>query len=113
MYTKSKIQMIKENQEYISNFIESLNNIMNKYLIEDSIFSFNGNQLFEVTKGYFETIKEYSTLKEALYSCDNFNNLGIRIVNNDKFMVGYIRRTISECNEGSNVFDIDRLVDIR
>ena len=113
MYTKSKIQMIKENQEYVSNFIESLNNIMNKYLIEDSVFSFNGVQLFEVTKGYFETIKEYTTLKEALYSCNNFNNIGIRITNNSKFTVGYIRNTISECKEDSNILDIDKMSEIR
>lgn len=114
MQTKSTIQLIKESCEKYSAYNDSLNDLMNRYMIEDSIFVFKNNQIFEVTKGYFEKINSFNSLTEALSACKyNFEHIGIRIVENKTFEIGHIRKTISECSEGSSVLDIDLLNDVK
>lgn len=114
MFTKSKIQIIRENCEIASNYNDSLNALMEKYNIEDSIFIYKNSQLFEVTKGYFEKINEFDTLKEAISACGyQYSNIGVRVLENKKFEIGYIKKNLSECNQESNIFDIDCLTYIR
>jgi hypothetical protein len=38
MLTKSKIQLLKERYEIANNYREGLENLMDKYIIEDSVF---------------------------------------------------------------------------
>ena len=51
MQLKSKIQLIQERLMRKNSFIEGLNNIMEKYNIEDSVFSYGNGRLMEVCKG--------------------------------------------------------------
>ena len=102
MWTRSKIQMIKENLNYKDNFRNAVNSLMEKYTIEDSIFTYK-NELFEVTRGYFDHVNNYNSLNEAI------NNIGdgmvIRVKNNQEFEIGYLRTYLNECKS-------DRILDI-
>jgi hypothetical protein len=102
MWTKSKIQMIKENLNYKDNFRNAIDSLMEKYTIEDSIFTYK-NELFEVTRGYFDHVNNYNSLNEAI------NNIGdgmvIRVKNNQEFEIGYLRTYLNECKS-------DRILDI-
>jgi hypothetical protein len=111
MWTKSKIQMINEMISLQNNYKEGLENLMEKYTIEDNIFLFKNGQIMEATKGYFVKKGEYSTLKEALENCNySFDKVGIRIINNTTFEVGDIKSKLSECNISENqVFDINNV----
>jgi len=114
MFTKSRIQMIKEGFEIANSYRNSLQELMEKYIIEDSIFVYKNGQVFEATKGYFEVVNEYDNLADAIRECvQDMNNMGIRIVNNTSFTVGYIRKTISECSNESSIMDINNLFEIR
>lgn len=102
MWTRSKIQMIKESLNYKDNFRNAVNSLMEKYTIEDSIFTYK-NELFEVTRGYFDHVNNYNSLNEAI------NNIGdgmvIRVKNNQEFEIGYLRTYLNECKS-------DRILDI-
>jgi hypothetical protein len=102
MWTKSKIQLIKENLNYKDNFRNAIDSLMEKYTIEDSIFTYK-NELFEVTRGYFDHVNNYNSLNEAI------NNIGdgmvIRVKNNQEFEIGYLRTYLNECKS-------DRILDI-
>lgn len=114
MQTKSTIQLIKESCEKYSAYNDSLNDLMNRYMIEDSVFVFKNNQIFEVTKCYFEKINSFNSLTEALSACKyNFEQIGVRIVENKTFEIGYIRKTLSECHKNSSILDIDVLNDVK
>ena len=109
MFTKSKIQQILESREHINNFSESLSYIMEKYNIEDSIFIYSNGSAKEVTKGYFEVIGEYNSIKESMKDID-LNTMGIRIINNDKFQLGNVKKLISECDREKTIMDINKYV---
>lgn len=113
MLVKSKIQLVNENIKLVQDFYESLANLTDKYIIEDSIFVYRDNKVFEATQGYFEVLKEFDNLNEAVKSCmQDFNNMGIRIMNNNKFISGKVRKNISECNNDNPIFDIDLFMNI-
>ena len=110
MQTKSNIQLIREACELANNYKDGLNNLMEKYNIEDSIFVYKNSQVFEVTKGYFESVKEYDNLADAVRECwGQFDTMGIRIQNNSIFEVGRIRKFVNECTTGSKILSIDNL----
>lgn len=115
MDTMSKIQKQRLLVESLYGFYDALNNMMNKYLIEDSIFIFNNNQLFEVTKGYFAHISESDDLKNLLSTIkyEDYNKVGIRVLENEKFQLGWIKSSLYECSNDETVFDIDRMINIR
>lgn len=112
MNTKSIIQQIFEAFQLKNTFKIALEKLMDKYTIEDSVFLFKNGTLHEATEGYFEVEKEFDSLNEAISNCNVHTN-GIRVTNNSKFTVGSIRKTISECNSEAQVFDLDRLENIR
>ena len=114
MLTKSKIQSIKEELEIANQYRESLNNLMDKYLIEDNIFIYKNSQLFESTSGYFIEKYIFDNLSDAVNAClADFDQSGIRIINNEKFIVGNIKNLISECNRDEKIFDIQQLKEWR
>ena len=114
MWTKSMIQMIRESCEVMSDYHKQLNDLMEKYNIEDNIFIYRNGVINEVRKGYFEVYNTYNTLNEALKGCNGqFNSMGIRISDNQSFQVGYVREFLSECSEDSVVLDINNMVDVR
>lgn len=114
MLTKSKIQLIREALAHANDYREGLENLTNKYLIEDSIFVYKNNQVMEVTQGYFVKKEEYDNLLEAVRGCNcEFEKYGIRIINNEKYIVGVLKNSIVECGQNVEVFDVNRLTNIR
>lgn len=106
---KSKIQMIQESINIKHQLTESLNNLMDEYNINDNIFIYTPNKhncsISEVVSGYFESLGEYNTLEEAMSEIDPFTHC-IRIINNEKFQIGYMRNNISECNKEHKIKDL-------
>ena len=78
-----------------SEFKEGLNNLMEKYNVEDSIFSYNNGAVNEVCHGYFVENTEYNSLDEAISNMNNLNQC-IRIINNEKFVLGDVHTTLNE-----------------
>ena len=114
MLTKSKIQIIKEGLATADDYRNGLENLMNKYLIEDSVFVYKNGMVFEATSGYFVEKSTHDNILDAIRECKyNFDNNGIRIVENKKFIVGELKKTIIECSEEDSVFDINSLSTIR
>ena len=93
--------MIRESFESLNDFRIGLENLMEKYNIQDSIFGYSNNGVYEVSNGYFEILQEYDNLEDAIRECYNsLDKKAIRIVNNNKFEVGEIHMLRSECGEG-------------
>lgn len=114
MYTKSIIQQKAEIINAKNNFKQSLEQLIEKFDIEDSVFVYAGNVagMKEIVEGYFVIDAEYDNINEAMSSCD-ITTMGIRIIENDKFQVGKINALITECEKDKKVFDLKRLKDVR
>lgn len=112
MQTKSNIQLIKEAINLRNSFKDSLNNLMDKYNIEDSVFTFNNGLMYECTNGYFEVVNEYDNITEAVCNTD-IKTQAIRVINNTSFQVGIVHSILSECSANNKVFDLKRLENIR
>ena len=113
MLTKSKIQILNETIEYAGRYKDSIINLMERYNIEDSIFVYKNDQLFEATQGYFEVTNTFANINEAIHACwGGFDQLGIRIINNSEFQVGYIKKYLSECTDGATILCIDTLSEV-
>ena len=112
MYTKSIIQQTVEALQVKDSFRIAIEQLMDKYTIEESVFVFKNGMLHEAIEGYFEVDKEYTTISEAISNC-NLNTMGIRVINNQTFVTGNLKRTISECNSEAQVFDLDKLENVR
>ena len=110
MQTKSNIQLIKEAINLRNSFKDSLNNLMDKYTIEDSVFMYNGG-VKEVCKGYFEVIAENDSLQTSINEMTDVNE-AIRIINNEKFQRGIVHQFLNECTEGSQIFDIESIEEL-
>lgn len=114
MQTKSKIQLIKEALAVANDYREGLENLMEKYTIEDSVFVYVGGMVQEAIQGYFVEKSKHDSLLEAIRNCNcEFGRYGIRIKENKEFVVGEIKRNLAECSQEATVFDINRLTDIR
>lgn len=112
MYTKSIIQQTVEALRVKENYRAAIENLMERYNIEDSVFVLKNGFLHEAVSGYFAVENIYDSLEKAVSECD-MNTMGIRVMNNKIFQTGKIHRNISECDEDKAIFDLDRLEDIR
>lgn len=103
MLTKSKIQLIKENLEYKNNIKIAIENLLEKFQINDNIFIWNNekNQLVEVVKGYFVIEKESDNLNDVM--ADNCK--AIRVINN-KFQSGNVYLNTKFLPENKNIINI-------
>lgn len=110
MFTKSIIQQTVESMQMKNNFKSAIEQLMERYNIEDSIFAFKNGLMQEVVDGYFVVENEYDNLNAAISEC-NINTMGIRIINNT-FQVGTIHTKISECATDKPIFDIKKLESI-
>lgn len=112
MYTKSIIQQAVETMRAKDNFRTAIEQLMEKYNIEDSVFVLKNGFMHEVVEGYFVTENEYTDLAEAMSNCD-INTMGIRIIG-ESFQTGKIYSRLSECADtNKKVFDLKRLEDVR
>jgi adenine-specific DNA methylase len=112
MYTKSIIQQTAENLKLKDNFRTALENLMEKYNIEDSVFIYKNGSLYEAVEGYFNVDSVYDSLTKAVSESD-VNTMGIRIMNNKVFQTGKLYKTLSECSEDSQVLDLYCLTAVR
>ena len=111
MYTKSIIQQTAETINAKNNFKAAIENLMEKYNIEDSVFVLKNGFLHEVVEGYFATESDFDNLAEAVSACD-INTMVIRVIGKS-FQTGKIHNRLSECADDKKVFDLKRLEDIR
>jgi hypothetical protein len=111
MYTKSIIQQAVENIKAKDNFKAAIEQLMERYNIEDSVFILKNGFLHEVVEGYFVTESCYDNINEAISACD-INTMGVRVIGNN-FQIGKIHNILSECAGDKKVFDLKRLEDIR
>lgn len=111
MYTKSIIQQTVESIRAKDNFKSAIEQLMEKYNIEDSVFVLKNGFLHEVVEGYFATEADFDNLNEAISACD-INTMGVRVIGNS-FQTGKIHNSLSECADDKKVFDLKRLEDIR
>lgn len=111
MFTKSIIQQKLEAEQLKYDFMASIENLMEKYNIEDSVFVFKNGAMREVVDGYFVTEHEFDNIKDAIAECD-IATMGIRIIGTT-FQTGTINSKLSECVDNKKVLDIGRLIDIR
>lgn len=102
MQTKSNIQLILEESERKISIYTILSNLIEKYNINDNIFSFKNNMVYEVSSGYFTPIKE-GDLKDLVYEMQS--NQGIRIIK-DKFYLGNLYENISQVEDINNMIEI-------
>lgn len=112
MYTKSLIQQNVELLKAKDAYRSSIERLMEKYNIEDSVFVFKNGQIYEAVEGYFEVENIYDSIEKAVSECNIYNSC-IRVMNNSSFQIGKLHRTLSECKEDSQVFDLDRLEEVR
>jgi hypothetical protein len=111
MYTKSIIQQAVESLRAKDNFRVAIEQLMEKYNIEDSVFVMKNGFLHEVVEGYFAVEGNYESLNEAVADCD-MRTMGVRVLGGI-FQTGKIHNRISECESGKKVFDLSRLEDVR
>ena len=112
MYTKSKIQQINECILYKNMFLENLNHLMDQYLIEDSIFVPCKDTIKEATIGYFNIVDEFDSF-EKLKENYQLESPCVRIVNNNKFQVGNLYETLSQCTKSDKIYDIKPKINIQ
>lgn len=109
MYTKSTIQQRIEGIEKTNMFFENLEYIMNKYDVENAIFTPQNHTILEATQGYFEITGEYDNLENLKKNYDNEFPYVRIMENNTKFQTGKLHKTINDISEDSEnlgVYDI-------
>lgn len=112
MYTKSIIQQTVESMRAKDSLRTAIEQLMEKYNIEDSVFVLKNGFMHEVVEGYFVTENDYNNLDEAISACD-INTMGIRVMGNN-FQTGKIYNRLSECvDTEKKVFDLKRLENVR
>ena len=111
MYTQSLIQQRLNWIHTLESFKNDLNDMMNKYIIEDAFFGISNNSLYEATKGYFVNVKEYTSLDEAVREMKP--NQLIHVLENKTFIVGDAISSLSESSEDAHIYDIEFLCEVR
>lgn len=101
MQTKSNIQLIREAFAQKENFINTIDKLMDSYLVKDSVFS---QPYKEEIKGYLAVVDEYSSLTAA--SAGMAPDMAIRVINNEKFQVGYVHESLSDIHNAKEIYDI-------
>ena len=112
MYTKSLIQQHLERINLLESFKQSLNNMMDKYIIENSVFgiTYKGEST-EIVTGYFIVEKEFDNLNDCIKNINN--NQYIQVKNNEKFIIGTIENNLFNCPYDKPVLDLETLKYVR
>lgn len=106
MYTKSLIQQHREILNIKESVIDKLSDLMDSYIVKDNIFMIENLIPVEVEGGYFVPYSTYDTISEAVKNMDIVRDC-IRVQENKTFTIGRIYKTLSECSEYSQIFDIN------
>lgn len=98
MNQKSAIQLIAEVLAKKESFFTGLQEITEKYDIQDVVFCCDGDgQCHELKEGYYGEVAEYETLNEAKQNC-NILMQGIR-VHEGRFAVGNLYCNLADVKE--------------
>ena len=112
MYTKSLIQQHLERIELLESFKQDVNELMDKYIIENSVFGMNFNgRAKEIVTGYFIIDESYENLDDCIRGLKN--NQYIQIENNNKFSTGSMEYNLFNCPQDKKVLDLETLNYVR
>lgn len=105
MNTKSRIQLIREELDNNNAFKIELKNLTDEFLVKDNIFEFKNGEMVECDCGYFVAEKEYDTLADLFENVTYLD--AVRIVENNKFVVGKTYTKLNDCPKDSNIVYIN------
>lgn len=105
MYTKSLIQQHREILNIKESVTDKLSGLMESYIVKDNIFMIENLIPVEVEKGYFVPHSTYDNISEAIKNMDIIKDC-VRIQENKTFTIGRTYKTLSECSEYPQIFDI-------
>lgn len=112
MYTKSLIQQHLERISLLECFKQDVNELMDKYIIENSVFGMNCNgKAKEMVTGYFVIDESYNSLNDCIRGLKN--NQYIQIENNSKFSTGCVEYNLFNCPQDKKVLDLETLNYVR
>ena len=104
MQTKSNIQLIRESFAKKEQFVGSIKGLMDAYLIKDSVFSPTNEGYEENVKGYLAVVDEFDTFGAAQAAM--VPGMSIRVINNDKFQIGFVYESLSDIHNAKEIYDI-------
>lgn len=107
MYTKSILQTKLEEINFKDKFVSEAYKFMEGHKCDDVFISYNSanNKVEEVICGYYQSIRQFDTIVEAIEFIKPGNV--IRIIENKLFEVGVWKKTITECIENRCVTNIE------
>lgn len=108
---KSAIQLAIEKKNTLDAFTKACIKLTEDYTVENSVFSFNGKNLDEVTNGFMVGIKSSNDINELRTSLNNCANPIVRIQENENgisFEVGEYYDAASKIENADNIYNISR-----
>lgn len=105
MYTKSLIQQHREILNIKESVTDKLSDLIDNYMVKDNIFMIENLIPVEVENGYFVPHSTYDNISEAIKNMDIIRDC-VRIQENKTFTIGRTYKTLSECSEYPQIFDI-------
>ena len=111
MWTKSYIQLQVESIQERAKFANDITKILENYQIQDGVFGINNNNTYELSSGYFVEEKTFDTIDQLIKEMNQYSQ-AVRITEN-KFILGNVYSSLCDAPEGSKVFSIEFLEDVR
>ena len=105
MWQKSAIQQQLEYNNAVGIFKNTLNTLMEHYVIKDNVFGYIHGKPAEVNEGYFVVDCEKDNLQDAIKEMDGLRKY-VRILENKKFQVGTVHTHYNECDSNKEIFEI-------
>ena len=111
MWTKSFIQLQVESIQERAKFANDINKLLESYQIPDGVFGVRNNNTYELSSGYFVEEKTFDTIDQLIKEMNQYSQ-AVRITEN-KFILGNVYSSLCDVPEGSKVFSIEFLEDVR
>lgn len=111
MWTKSYIQLQVESIQERAKFANDITKILENYQIQDGVFGITNNNTYELSSGYFVEEKTFDTMDQLIKEMNQYSQ-AVRITEN-KFILGNVYSSLCDVPEGSKVFSIEFLEDVR
>lgn len=106
MYKRSTIQMQIEQNELKNKLGNAIEQLLEKYTVNDIVFGLVNGQPAEMTKGYMVEMKQYDTLKQAI---TEMKVTQVVRFDGEKYYIGDFKSQLNECNVEKPIFDIELL----
>lgn len=92
-------------------FEKEIRSILEKYDVRNNVLGFDGGHAKELSSGFMCPVKEYDSLEEAVRGMNPTSQV-LRIVENNKFIVGDYFVRLIECVDRGDVFNIEHLENV-